>query len=71
MVPNRISIAEAINFVWSFPISTLISGPDDDAQMQEKIDLAESFSVMDESTRQALVEQVADIAGQNVEFYKA
>lgn len=71
VVPNRISIAEAINFVWSFPISTLISGPDDAAQMQEKIDLAESFSVMDESTRQTLVEQVADIAGQNVEFYKA
>ena len=71
VVPNRISIAEAINFVWSFPISTLISGPDDATQMQEKIDLAESFSVMDESTRQTLVEQVADIAGQNVEFYKA
>ena len=70
VVPNRISIAEAINFVWSFPISTLISGPDDAIQMQEKIDLAELFSGMDESTRQTLVERVADIAGQNVEFYK-
>ena len=71
IVPNRVSIAEAINFAWSLPISVLITGADNPAQMQEKIDLANSFIGMDEQERQALIDKVADLAGNTVEFYKA
>ncbi len=71
VVPNRVSIEEAINFVWSFPVSTLVTGPDDAAQMQEKIDIAKTFTGMKEVERNKLVEKVADMAGTTVEFYKA
>ena len=71
IVPNRVSIAEAINFAWSLPISVLITGANNPQQMQEKVDLANSFSVMDEAQRQALIDKVADLAGTTVEFYKA
>ncbi|MEM7593011.1 MAG: aldo/keto reductase [Cyanobacteria bacterium P01_A01_bin.83] len=71
IVPNRVSITEAIDFVWSLPVSVLITGADNPAQMQEKIDLANSFISMDEPQRQALIDRVADLAGRRVEFYKA
>ncbi len=71
VVPNRVSIEEAINFVWSFPVSTLVTGPDNAAQMQEKIDIAKTFTEMKEVERNKLVEKVADMAGTTVEFYKA
>jgi len=70
LVPHRVSIAEAIHFVWSLPVSVLITGPDNVEQMKEKIKLARSFIRMDEKQRQALVKKVADLAGQRVEFYK-
>jgi uncharacterized protein len=71
IVPERVSIAEAINFAWSLPISVLITGADNLNQMKEKIALADSFIEMEESQRQALIERVADLAGRKVEFYKA
>lgn len=71
VVPNRVSVEEAISFVWSFPVSTLVTGPDNAAQMQEKIDIAKAFSGMKEAERNKLVEKVADMAGTTVEFYKA
>ena len=71
IIPDRVSVAEAINFTWSLPISVLISGADTPAQMQEKIDLANSFVAMEEAQRQALIDRVADLAGNTVEFYKA
>ena len=71
VVPNRVSIEEAIRFVWSFPVSTLVTGPDDSTQMQEKIDIAKAFSGMKETERNKLIEKVADMAGTTVEFYKA
>ena len=71
IVPNRVSIAEAINFAWSLPISVLITGADNPQQMTEKISLANSFIAMDQSQRQALIDKVADLAGRQVEFYKA
>ena len=71
VVPNRVSISEAIRFVWSFPVSTLVTGPDNAKQMQEKIDLARKFNGMKEDERQKLIDKVADMAGTRVEFYKA
>ena len=71
VVPNRVSIPEAIRFVWSFPVSTLVTGPDNVAQMQEKIEIAKVYSGMGETERNKLIEKVADMAGTTVEFYKA
>ncbi len=71
IVPNRVSISEAVNFVWSMPVSVLVAGFDNPQQMQEKIDIARSFTTMDELQRQTLIDKVADLAGTQVEFYKA
>lgn len=71
IVPYRASIAEAVNFAWSMPVSVLITGFNNPRQMQEKIALANSFVTMDEQQRQDLIDKVADLAGRRVEFYKA
>ena len=71
LIPNRVSVAEAIHFVWSLPVSVLITGPDDRKQMAEKIELARSFKAMDKTRRQALVNRIWDLAGNTVEYYKA
>ena len=71
LIPERVSITEAIHFTWSLPISVLITGPDNLEQMKEKIALARSFVGMDSQQRQVLIEKVADLAGKRVEFYKA
>ncbi len=71
IVPNRVSIAEAINFAWSLPVSVLVTGANNPQQMQEKVDLASSFVAMSEQQRQDLIDKVADLAGTTVEFYKA
>ena len=71
VIPNRVSVSEAIRFVWSLPVSTLVTGPDNAEQMQEKIDIAKTFTGMDDNERQALIEKVEDMAGTAVEFYKA
>lgn len=71
IVPDRVSIAEAVNFVWSMPVSVLVAGFNTPGQMQEKIDLANAFVAMSEQQRQDLIAKVADLAGRRVEFYKA
>ena len=70
VVPDRVSISEAIRFVWSLPVSTLVTGPDDAKQMQEKIDIAKTFTGMNDDERNELIEKVEDMAGTTVEFYK-
>ncbi|MBN2328711.1 MAG: aldo/keto reductase [Candidatus Omnitrophica bacterium] len=70
--PDRMSVREAIHFVWSLPVSTLVTGPNDLDQLQEKIDLARSFSVMNEEDRLQLIQRAADLTpNAGVEFYKA
>ena len=71
VVPNLVSIQEAIRFVWSFPVSTLVTGPDDAKQMQEKIDIAKKYTGMKDEEKKKLIDKVADMAGTTVEFYKA
>jgi predicted aldo/keto reductase-like oxidoreductase len=70
VIPDRVTVREALHFVWSLPVSVLVSGADNPAMIQEKIDLARSFDALDESQRQAVVRKVADLAGPAVETYK-
>ena len=73
IVPNVATVKEALHFVWSLPVSTIITGPDHVEMLQEKIDLAKSFKQMSEEDRLALVDRVgqAGFDGNIVEFYKA
>ena len=71
LIPNRISVTEAIHFVWSLPVSVLITGAESLDQLHEKIELAKSFQGMSQEERQRIIEKVADLAGSAVEYYKS
>lgn len=71
IVPERLSVRDALYFVWSLPVSVLITGAENEQLMKEKIKLARGFSEFDESKRNALVDKVADLAEEGkVEYYK-
>lgn len=69
-VPGRVSVADALSFVWSLPVSAVIAGADDASQFREKIALAKAFQALGADRREALIEKVADLAGRRIEWYK-
>ncbi len=71
LIPNYLSIKEAMHFVWSLPVSVLISGNENATFMREKIALARSFSKLTEEQKSALVNKVKHIAlTGKVEYFK-
>lgn len=71
IVPERLSVRDALYFVWSLPVSVLITGAENEKFMKEKIRLAKGFSEMDAAKRNALIDRVADLAEEGkVEYYK-
>lgn len=70
-VPDRVSLRDALHFALSMPVSSLISGPDTPEQFAETIRIVREFHGMDEAYRKTLVDKVADLAGNNLEWYKA
>lgn len=71
LIPNYLSIKEAMHFVWSLPVTVLISGNENATFMREKIAIARAFSKLNEEQKTALIDKVKNIAltGQ-VEYYK-
>jgi len=71
LIPNYLSIKEAMHFVWSLPVSVLISGNENATFMREKISIARSFIKLSEEQRTALIDKVTGIAlTGKVEYYK-
>ena len=70
VVPDRISIRQALNFVWSLPVSTIITGPDNAEMLRENVQLARDFTEMGDAERQELVARVADLADGSVQYFK-
>lgn len=71
VIPNYLSIKEAMYFVWSLPVSVLISGNENATFMREKIALAHSFSKLTEEQKLALIDKVKHIAEDGkVEYFK-
>ena len=71
IIPNYLSIKEAMYFAWSLPISVLITGSENATYMREKITLARSFTKFTEEQKTALIEKVRDIAlTGKVEYFK-
>lgn len=71
LIPNYLSIKEAMHFVWSLPVTVLISGNENATFMREKIAIARSFAKLSEEQKTTLIEKVADIAlAGKVEYYK-
>jgi len=71
LIPNYLSIKEAMHFVWSLPVSVLISGNENATFMREKILLAKTFSKLTEAQKAALIDKVKNIAlTGKVEYFK-
>ena len=71
LIPNYLSIKEAMHYVWSLPVTVLISGNENATFMREKIALARSFSKLSEEERLALVEKVKNFAlSGKLEYFK-
>ncbi len=70
LIPDIISVKEALSFVWSLPVSVLITGAENRGLLMEKISLAREFSKLTEEGRKNILEKVASFAGNKVEYYK-
>lgn len=71
LIPNYLSIKEAMYFVWSLPVSVLISGNENATFMREKIALARSFTKLTEEQKSTLIDKVKEIAQTGkVEYFK-
>jgi uncharacterized protein len=62
VIPDRLSVHEALRYVWSLPIATLISGMASVAHLRANVASARSFVAMSASERTALIDKVADVA---------
>ena len=70
LIPNYISVKEALNFVWSLPVSVLITGAENKEFLLEKIELAHEFTKYKESERIKLLDKVLEKASNKIEYYK-
>jgi len=70
IIPQKATIEEALHFVWSLPVSVIVTGAESAEMLQEKIDLAKSFVAIDENDREELIARVKDFDGSKVEYYK-
>lgn len=71
VIPNYLSIKEAMYFVWSLPVSVLISGNENATYMREKIALARSFTKLSDEQMTVLIDKVKTIALEGkVEYFK-
>ena len=71
VIPNAVSVSEAIHFAWSMPVSVLITGAERKELLEEKIELARSFAMLTEADRTALLERVLQIPDrEKIEWYK-
>jgi len=70
LIPDYISIKEALYFVWSLPVSVLITGADKMEYLEEKIELAENFATYSDAERLELLNRVFEKASNKIEYYK-
>ena len=71
VVPNQVTLENALHFAWSLPISVLITGAENEELLEEKIELALAFSEQSEAKRKSLVAGLMEVAkAGKVEYYK-
>ncbi|NOX38144.1 MAG: aldo/keto reductase [Calditrichaeota bacterium] len=71
IIPDRLSVGEALTFVWSLPISVLITGAETNAHLAEKIRLARTFQTLSDAEKQTILDKIMDLAeSQEYEHYK-
>ena len=64
------TVSEGLRYVWSLPVSVLISGMDRIDLLEENLELARTFQPMPRAEKQSLLTRVKPFAGPNIEWYK-
>ncbi|MEO1237208.1 MAG: aldo/keto reductase, partial [Planctomycetota bacterium] len=70
VVPEVITLAEALGFAWSLPVASLVSGTPRVDWLRENTQVLRDHQQFDEAKRLELIDKVAEFAGPRVEFYK-
>jgi uncharacterized protein len=66
--PGVLNMREAMNFTLSHPVSTVIIGCDNIAQLEENVQIAQSFTPLSQSQMAALNQLAAPVAQQSLFF---
>ncbi|MCB0687398.1 MAG: aldo/keto reductase [Saprospiraceae bacterium] len=71
VIPTKFSVADAIHFSYSMPISTLITGAENVAFLDEKVTLAKSYLTLEDKDRSQIIESLIPDANEGkIEYYK-
>lgn len=71
IIPEALSVEDVFGFVWSLPVTTLISGMESVRHVAENAALARKTWDWDLAERQRRIDAVAPMAGPALEFYKS
>jgi aryl-alcohol dehydrogenase-like predicted oxidoreductase len=70
IIPDILSVEDVFGFVWSLPITTLVSGMENVGQVSQNAAIARKTWNWNQDERQKRIDAVAPIAGPDLEFYK-
>lgn len=70
IIPAVLSVEDVFGFVWSLPITTLISGMENVQQVLQNTAIARKTWNWNQAERQKRIDAVAPFAGPDIEFYK-
>ncbi|MGD9064009.1 MAG: aldo/keto reductase [Desulfobacterales bacterium] len=71
VIPAVLSMEDVFGFVWSLPITTLVSGMQSAQQVSQNAAIARKTWNWKHSERQERIDAVAPFAGPDLEFYKS
>lgn len=67
--PGTLNMRDAMNYVLSLPVSTVIIGCDNIAQLEENVRIAREFTPLSQAQMAAITKQAAPIANQALFFH--
>jgi aryl-alcohol dehydrogenase-like predicted oxidoreductase len=70
-IPAVLSVEDVFGFVWSLPITTLVSGMESVQQVSQNASIARKTWNWNRAERQKRIDAVAPFAGPDLEFYKS
>jgi aryl-alcohol dehydrogenase-like predicted oxidoreductase len=70
IIPAILSVTDVFGFVWSLPITTLVSGMESVQQVSQNAAIARKTWNWNQAERQKRIDAVVRIAGPDLEFYK-
>lgn len=72
VIPNYVSVKEALFFSWSLPVSVLITGAENKDLLLEKMKLAREFTRLSEEEKELILEKASGAPDRDkVEYYKS